>query len=94
MWSRAPESAVPVKANAIARLPALAPRVPVRCRDPEAGALEVCPRSSIYLPEKLDTSGRLGLLVPKVTTAVLSFSTANGYSRYRKCKDKERQIGI
>jgi hypothetical protein len=38
-----------------------APPVPrVRRRDFEAGALDVCRRSSVCLPEELDTSGRLG----------------------------------
>jgi hypothetical protein len=65
----------------------------VWCRDPAAGALEVCPRSSTCLPEELDTSERLGFLVPRMKTTVLGFSTANrGYSRCRKCKDKENQI--
>ncbi len=65
----------------------------VWCRDPAAGALEVW--SSFCLSEELDTSERLGLLVPKMKTIVLGFSTANrGGSRCRKCKDKENQIEI
>jgi hypothetical protein len=49
------------------------------------------PTRRVCLLEELDTSGRFGLLVPKIKANVLGFSTANrGYSRCRKCKDKER----
>ena len=90
--TRATASNKPVRLNPRITTPGPAR---VRCRDPEAGALEVCPRSSICLPEELDISGRLGLLVPKMKTTDLGFNTANrGHSRCRKCKDKERQIRL
>ena len=95
MFTRATKSNAPVRPTPKIARPG-PPRV--RSRDLESevsAALEVRPWSSICLPEELDISSRLGLIVLKMKINVLGFSTANrGYSRYRKCKDKERQIGI